>query len=86
MSEEREQLLSYQSEIGRWVGTNAQFSIWMDGATFRAIVASWVEWRQWLPHLPAAERNSKAITHCQRVNYWQGCERNYDHRVHLHYH
>jgi hypothetical protein len=86
MNQAEEPMLNYQPETGRWSGANAQFSLWMDDATFRAYVASWVDWRQWLPHLPAAERQARAVAHCQRVRYWQGCERNYDRRVHLRYH
>jgi hypothetical protein len=85
MSEKPEPMLTYQPDTGRWSGANAQFSIWMDDDTLRAYVASWVNWRQWLPHLPAEERHALATGHCQRVAYWQNCERNYDRRVHLTY-
>lgn len=27
-----------------------------------------------------------AVTHCQRVSYWFGCERKYDRYVHIRYH
>jgi hypothetical protein len=86
MNEQGEPMLVYQPEIGQWRGANAQFSIWMDDATFHAYVAAWYNWLQWLADRPPAERRTAAVAHCQRVRYWVGCERNYDRRVHIIYH
>lgn len=86
MSTGEEPKLEYQPETGRWVGANAQFSIWMDDTTFLAYVASWYEWTRWLPDRPPVERRAAAVAHCQRVSYWFGCEKNYDPHVHIRYH
>jgi hypothetical protein len=82
----QEPVLIYDQQTGHWRGANEQFSIWMDDATFRAYVASWYDWPAWLPDRTPAERHALAVTHCQRVRYWFGSERNYDRRVHLTYH
>jgi len=83
---EREPVLIYDPHAGHWVGTNASFSVWMDDATFRAYAASWYEWPTWLPDLPQEERFAAAVSYCRRLCYWNGCERNYDRRVHITYH
>lgn len=85
MGEREEPKLEYRPETGRWEGENSQFSLSMDDATFRAYVASWYEWKQWLPNCPPAERRAAAVVHCQRISYWFGCEKNYDPRVHIRY-
>ncbi len=81
----QEPILTYDPQTDRWRGANEQFSIWMNDATFCAYVASWYDWRQWLPDYSPAERRVAAVAHCQRVMYWLGCERNYDRRVHIAY-
>src|SRR5437899_1613193 len=82
----QEPMLTYDHQTGRWSGENTFFSIWMDDETFRAYVDSWYNWPAWLADCPPAERRAAAVAHCQRVIYWQGCERNYDRRVHITYH
>lgn len=81
----QEPLLLYDPQTDRWAGANTSFSIWMDDATFHAYVAAWYEWPTWLPDLPQEERLVATIAHCQRLCYWNGCERNYDRRVHITY-
>ena len=80
-----EPLLAYDPQTNQWSGANASFSVWMDDATFRAYAAVWCEYTHWLPQLPPAERFTAALAHCQRLVYWNGCERNYDHRIRITY-
>lgn len=82
----REPILTYDSQKGRWSGANAQFSVWMDDATFCAYVASWCDWQQWLPGRSPAERRAAPVAHCQRVSYWFRCEFKFDQRIHITYH
>jgi hypothetical protein len=82
----QEPVLLYDQHTDRWAGANASFSVWMHDATFRAYVAAWYEWSTWLPKLPQEQRLATAVAHCQRLDYWNGCEHNYDRRVHIIYH
>lgn len=82
----QEPLLTYDPQTGRWFGANAQFSVWMDDATFQAYAAVWYQETTWLADRPLHERQAAARAYCRRLSYWQGCERNYDRRVHLSYH
>lgn len=81
----REPALLYDRHTGRWAGANAWFVVWMDDATFRAYVAAWYEWPTWLPDRSPDERLAASVAHCQRLEYWRGCERNDDRRVHIIY-
>ena len=81
-----EPLLAYDPQTNRWSGTNSSFSVWMDDPTFRAYAAAWCEYARWFPHLPPGERLAAAVTYCRRLSYWDGCERNHDHRIHIKYH
>jgi hypothetical protein len=80
-----EPTLLYDPHTSHWAGANASFSVWMEDATFRTYVAAWYEWSSWLPDLPSEERLATAVAHCRRLDYWNGCERNYDRRVHITY-
>jgi|SRR5579875_18016 hypothetical protein len=81
-----EPILTYDQQTGQWSGANRHFSVWMDDATFRSYAAVWYEETTWLADRPLAERRAAAIARCQRLSYWDGCERNYDQRVHITYH
>jgi hypothetical protein len=81
----QEPALLYDPRTGRWSGASASFSVWMDDTTFRAYVATWYEWPTWLVDLSPEERLGAAVSHCRRLEYWRGCERNYDYRVHITY-
>lgn len=82
----QEPVLTYDYQAGRWSEANEQFSVWMDDPTFQAYIASWYDWKQWLPDCLPAERRAAAMAHCLRVRYWAGCEHNFDPQVHITYH
>lgn len=82
----QELILTYNPHTGQWSGANQQFSVWMDDATFRSYAAAWYEETTWLADRPPEERRAAAIARCQCLSYWNGCERNYDRRVHITYH
>lgn len=80
-----EPALLYDPQTDRWAGANGSFTVWMDDDTFRTYVAAWYEWPTWLPDLSPEERLTATVAHCRRLHYWNGCERNYDRRVHIIY-
>lgn len=82
----QEPLLVYDPQTDHWRGTNEQFSVWMDNATFLQYVAVWVALPRWQPDRLPEERHAAAVAHCRRLQYWWRCERNYDRNVHIRYH
>ncbi len=77
----QEPLLNYDPVARRWEGENEEWMLWMDEATFDEYVMAWAALHK-IGQTPQ-EWVTTAAEHCRHLYYWNGCEGNYDRRVHL---
>lgn len=75
------QMLLYHQGLDRWEGGSREWFLWIENTTFLLYVDAYLEFHQMKP--PTPEQAQDAIQHCARLEYWEGCERFYDRRVHI---